>query len=155
MASFAATENCFLDQSCDDLNVDELLNIDTSMIMSLLEDLQAEDGDGDVLRALVQSLRPEIMNQDSCTETCSSDDSSEECRFSEVDEIECCSNSTSLDHHPNYEWIDMEMDYYSCPGYEMTDYFTENMVEFGGLEDYSQVCNGMAMEEDDYIGLWQ
>lgn len=141
----AATEICFVDQSCDDLNVDELLNIDTSLLMSFLEDSQGEGGgDGEMLRAMIQSLEPEIVNLESCSET---DESSEEyCRFSEVDEVECC--STSPQNHPDFEWMYMEMDYFSGR-------FIGNTVEFGGLDDYSQVCYEMAMEEDDYIGLWQ
>lgn len=137
----ATHEICFLDQSSGDLNVDELLNIDTSLLMSFLEDSsQGEGGDGEVLRAMIQSLEPEIMSSGSCSET---DESSEECRFSEV---ECCSISSQ--NHPDFEWMDMEMDYFNGR-------FTGNVVEFGGLEDYSQVCYGMDMEEDDYIGLWQ
>ncbi|KAH6780773.1 hypothetical protein C2S52_012010 [Perilla frutescens var. hirtella] len=157
MANAAATENCFVD---GDLNVDEFSNIDSSLLMSLLDE---EGGDDEMLRSMIESLEPGVMNQDSCSETDNSDDaSSEDFGFSrsEVDDqLECC--STSPDHHPDFDqWIDMEMAY-SCPSYEMTGYFigrfTGNMVDLEGLQDYSsQVCyDEMPMEEDDYIGLWQ
>lgn len=159
MANATATENCFFDQNYDDLNVDNFSNIDSSLLMSLLEDSQAEDGDDEMLRIMIQSLEPEIMNQDSCLETYNSDGSSEDYRFSDVEQLESC--STSPDHHLDFEWIDMEMAY-SCPSDEMARYFghftekIETMVhELGGLEDYSQVYYEMHMEEDDYIGLWQ
>lgn len=131
----AATEMCFLDQSSDGLNVDELLNIDTSLLMSFLDDSL----DGGVLRAMIQSLdEPAESMSSGCSET------TDECRFSEV---ECCSISSQ--NHPDFEWMDMEMDYFNGR-------FTGNVVEFGGIEDYSsRVCYGMDMEEDDYIGLWQ
>lgn len=143
MASAAASENCFLDQMCDDLNTaDDFSNIDSSFLMSLLNDSQGEDEDDEMLRAVILSLEPEITNHVSCSGT----DNSEDNGFSD----ECC--STSHDHYPDFEWIGMEMEM------EMTGYFTGNMVEVGGLEeDYSQVCYEMAMEEDedDYIDLWQ
>lgn len=136
MASATAT-------NYDDLNVDEFTNIDTSLLMAFLE---AEDGDDEMFPSTI-----EITNLESCSET--TDDSSEGSLFSEVDELESCSTSP-LHHNPDFEWIDnMEMDY------EMNGYFiapfTENMAEFGGLEDYTQTCYGMSMEEDVYIGLWQ
>ncbi|KAL1538380.1 hypothetical protein AAHA92_27135 [Salvia divinorum] len=140
----ANAEICFLGQSCDDFNIDDLLTINTSLVMSFLEDSQVEEGDDEVLRAMVESHEPEITSQDSCSETY---------QFSEeVVQLECCS---SMSHHQDFEWIDMEMDY-SCPSHEITGYFiSRNMVELGGLEDYSQLCDGMPMEEDGYIGLWQ
>ncbi|KAG6395828.1 hypothetical protein SASPL_141957 [Salvia splendens] len=128
-------EICFLDQSqsYDDFNLDELLNMDSSLVMSFLEDSIVEEGDDDqVLRYMEASF--------------SDNGSSEECRFSE--EL----------HQQDFEWIGVEMDY-SCPSYEATGYFisciTGDMVDVGGLDDYSQVCNGMDIEEDGYIGLWQ
>ncbi|KAG6398116.1 hypothetical protein SASPL_139568 [Salvia splendens] len=136
------------DQSYDDFNLDELLNMDSSLVMSFLEDSQVEEGDDDqVLRDM---------------ETYFSDNgSSEECRFSEEvdDQLECCTSSSHHHlHQQDFEWIDVEMDY-SCPSYEATGYFisciTGDMVDVGGLDDYSQVCNGMDIEEDGYIGLWQ
>lgn len=136
----------------DDFNLDELININTSLVVSFLEDSLVEEGDDQVLRAMMESLEPEITNHDSCSETYFSDEgSSEECLS---EEVECCS-SISHHHNQDFEWMDMEMDY-SCPSYEITGYFvSRNMVEHSGLEDYSQVCDGMTMEEDGYIGLWQ
>ncbi|KAL1538379.1 hypothetical protein AAHA92_27134 [Salvia divinorum] len=136
-------EICFHDQSYDDFDLDELLNMDSSLVMSFLEDSQVEEGDdGQVSRAM---------------ETYFSDSgSSEECHFSEEVVDDHC---TSLSHHQqDFEWIDVEMDY-SCPSYEATEYFIGcmdgDMADVGGLVDYSQICNGMVIEGDGYIGLWQ
>ncbi|KAI3457534.1 hypothetical protein Pfo_014197 [Paulownia fortunei] len=159
MANATAAENCFINQSCDDLNVVEFSNIDNSLLMSLLEDSQVEDGDDETLRIVIQSLEQEIMNQDSCLETYNSDGYPEDYRFSDVLQLESC--STSPDHHLDFEWIDMDMAY-SSPSDDMTSYFIghftdkiENMVELGGVGDYSQDCSGVPMEEDYYTGLWQ
>lgn len=144
----SADQYVFLDQSCDDLNVDEFSNIDTSLLMALLQDTQTEGGYGDEkLQSMIPSLLPEIMNHESCLET--EDSASEDYLFSEVDDLESC--STSPHHHKDFEWMDMEIGY-PC---EMAGYFTEEMVEVGGLEDYAQACYGMSMEEDDFIALWQ
>ncbi|PIN16643.1 hypothetical protein CDL12_10701 [Handroanthus impetiginosus] len=145
MANATATENCLLNQSFDDFNVFEFSNIDDSLLMSLLEDLQVEEyGDDERLRFVIQSLEAEIVKQDSCSEIYYQ---SEDYRFSDV----------------GFEWIDMEMDYVSHH-YELSSYFIGHynlsdkigtMPEFGGMSDYSHVCYGMPlMEEENYSGLW-
>ncbi|KAL0443724.1 UNVERIFIED_CONTAM: hypothetical protein Slati_2095100 [Sesamum latifolium] len=153
MAKAIQTETCFWGRSCDDLDDVEFSNIDDSLIMSLLEDSQVEDGDDERLRAVIQSLEAEIMSQNSCLEAY---DHSEGCpddyRFCDVEQPESC--STSPDHCLDFEWIDMEtvQTDYSIHNDEMTSYF----IELGGVGDYSQVYNyGMPMEEDDYSDLWR
>ncbi|KAL8507856.1 hypothetical protein ACS0TY_018412 [Phlomoides rotata] len=103
-------------------------------------------------RIVIQSL----MNQDSCSETYVSDASSDDddYKFLDMDHLESCCSSSSSPHHHHHDlnWIDhMEMAY---------SYHVETRVEFGGFEDYSQVCYGMGMgidmEEDYYnVDLWQ
>ncbi|GFQ05754.1 hypothetical protein PHJA_002719500 [Phtheirospermum japonicum] len=146
MANAIAAENCFFD--CDDLNAVEFPNIDKSIVMSLLEDsslVQMEDGDDEMLRIVIQSLEREINK---------SNEYSEDCRFSDDEQLESC--STSPDHHRlDFDWIDTEMDY-SSPGDEMTSYFIGNYTdEIGVLGDYSEFCYEMPMEEDEYCSLWQ
>ena len=125
-----------IESKYDELSVDEFSNIDTSLVMSLL---QEED--------MIGSFEPELVDQ--CL-------SSSETSVSGDNEYGFCDEMS----HPDFEWVDMEMAY-SCPSDEITGYnfigrFT---AEYEGLEDYSRVWYDnmpMAMEEeDDYIGLWQ
>ncbi|KAI3465947.1 hypothetical protein Pfo_022610, partial [Paulownia fortunei] len=157
MANATVTENCSFCTSLDDLNDIEFSNIDSSLIMSLLEDSQVEVGDDERLRSVIQSLEAEIINQDSFLET-NSEGYLEDYQFSDVEQMDSCSTSPD---HIYFEGIDMEVPYCS-PTDDMTGYFMghfadeiENVVEFVGVTDYSQVCYGMAMEEDGYHGLWQ
>lgn len=129
-----------IESKYDELSVDEFSNMDTSLVMSLL---QEEDRDDDMVRLMIESFEPELVNQ--CL---SSSETYNEYAF--CDEMS----------HPDFEWVDMEMAY-SCPSDEITGYnFTGRFAaEYEGLEDYSRVWYDnmpMAMEEeDDYIGLWQ
>ncbi|PIN16644.1 hypothetical protein CDL12_10702 [Handroanthus impetiginosus] len=143
MANATATENCLFNQSFDDFNVVEFPNVDDSLLMSLLEDSHAEEyGDDERLRFVIQSFEAEILNQESCLETYQPEDYG----FSDV----------------GFEWIDMEMDYKS-PNDEISSYFINHclsdeigiMSELGVMSDYSRVCYGMPMEEENYCGLWQ
>lgn len=127
-----------IETNYDDLNGDELSSIDTSLLMAFLED----GGDDGMFPSTI-----EATDLESCSETSSE---------------ESCSASP-LHHNPDFEWIDdMEMDYsfpsyneISMDGYYYIAPYTENMGKVGGLEDYTQTCYGMSMEEDGYIGLWQ
>ncbi|KAL0406590.1 UNVERIFIED_CONTAM: hypothetical protein Slati_3972900 [Sesamum latifolium] len=152
------TENCSFSASLDDLNDVEFSNIDSSFIMSLLDDSQVEGGDDQRLISVIQSLEAEIMTPNSFLET-NSECYLEDYAFSDVEQMDGCSTSSD---HVYFEGIDMDVSYMSTLTDDMTSYFIdqsaeemENVVEFVGLRDYSQVCCGLAMEEDDYSGLWQ
>ncbi|PIM98693.1 hypothetical protein CDL12_28820 [Handroanthus impetiginosus] len=158
MATTIVTENYSFNTGLEDLNDIEFSNIDASFLMSLTEDSQIDDDER--LRSVIQSLEAEILNQNSFLET----NSEEKYQFSSIQQMESCCTSADHDqgHDFYFEGIDMEMPYYCSSADEMSSYFSchfednvENMAEFGGLTDYSQVCYGMAMEEDDYSGLWQ
>lgn len=152
MANATATETCFWGRSCDDLDDVEFSNIDDSLVMSLLEDSQVEDGDEERLRAVIQSLEAEIMSQNSCFEAYDLEGCQDNYRFCDAEQSGSC--STSPDHRLDFDWIDMEtfQTDYSIPDDEMTSYF----IELGGVGDYSQVYSyGMAMEDDDYSDLWR
>ncbi|GER53920.1 DNA replication helicase Dna2 [Striga asiatica] len=152
-------ESCFLDQSFDDLNVDvDFSSIDTSLVMSLLEDsAQVEYGDGEMLRITVKSLGQEIANHGSCLEMYKSDEYyNEDYQIFNVEQPESC--SSTFDHNlDDFDWIGAEMDY-SSTGYFIANFADkmENMIEFVALEDYSHFCYEIPMEEDGYAtSLWQ
>ncbi|KAL1538378.1 hypothetical protein AAHA92_27133 [Salvia divinorum] len=131
-----------IESNYDDLSVDEFSNIDTSLVMSLL---QEGDRDDDTLRLMIESFEPGLADQCLSSETSVSGDNGY--RF--CDEMS----------RPDFEWVDMEAAY-SCPSDEIAGYFDGRFAaEYEGLEDYSRVWYDdmpMAMEEeDDYIGLWQ
>ncbi|KAG8386669.1 hypothetical protein BUALT_Bualt03G0173100 [Buddleja alternifolia] len=141
--------------------------------MSLLEDSQLllEDNIGDnheKLRSVIQPLEAEINDANiDHVESCLEESSShgyhlEDYRFSDLEQqvlVDSCSTSISDHQDIGDQWIDdMEMAY-SYPSDDMiTGYFIGDftdkiatMVEFGGVEDYSQICyDVMTMEEDDY-----
>ncbi|KAK4438989.1 hypothetical protein Salat_0233500 [Sesamum alatum] len=155
MANATATESCFWYNNRDDIGDTEFLNIDNSLVMSMLDDSEVEDGDNERLRTVIQSLEAEIMSQDSCLGTYDSEGCSDDYRSSD-------SCSTSPDRSLDFEWIDVETDY-SCLNDEVAGYFSgqftdkieNSMLELGEV-DYSQVYNySMAMEEDEYCRLWQ
>ncbi|KAK4420620.1 hypothetical protein Salat_2012500 [Sesamum alatum] len=159
MASATTTENCSFSTSLDDLNGVEFSNIDTSILMCLLDDSQVEGGDDERLISVIQSLEAEIMTPSSFLETNYSECYQEDYVFSDVEQMDSCSTSSD---HVYFEGIDMDVPY-SLLTDDMTSYFIdqfvdemENVVEFVALRDYSQVCCGVAMEEDHhYNGLWQ
>lgn len=132
-----ADESWFVaDQTSDhDFDVDEFSNIDE-----------------ETLRILIQSLEPEVdMNQDS-----------DQYQLSDLDQLESCCSASPDHDHLDFEWLDMEMDYsyptsYNFNGHDFTEKIMEEITMVDqGLPDYSQLCYGMTMEEDDhYIGLWQ
>ncbi|KAL2245572.1 UNVERIFIED_CONTAM: hypothetical protein Sindi_2825400 [Sesamum indicum] len=157
MANTTATENCFWYKNSDEIDDTEFLNIDNSLVMSLLEDSEVEDGDNERLRTVIQSLEAEIMSQNSCMGTYDLEGCPDDYRSCDV------SCSTSPDRCLDFEWIDMERDY-SYLNDEVGNYFNgqftdktgSTMFELGGEVDYSQVFSyAMAMEEDEYCGLWQ
>lgn len=139
------TEAC----SFDDLNDIEfsVSDIDSSLVMSLLEDSQVLEGtDDERLRSVIQSLEAEIINQDSFLQEINSEDY----QFSDVEQIESCSTSPDCIY---FEGFDLEMMPYVISHFADE---IENVFEFVGVSDYSEICCGMAMEEeDDYHGLWQ
>ncbi|KAL0320504.1 UNVERIFIED_CONTAM: hypothetical protein Sradi_5311900 [Sesamum radiatum] len=148
------TETCSFGENLDDLNDVEFSNIDSSFIMSLLDDSQVEGGDDQRLISVIQSLEAEIMTPNLFLET-----NSKDYAFPDVEQMDCCSTSSD---HVYFEGIDVDVSYMSMLIDDMTSYFIhqsademESVVEFVGLRDYSQVCCGVAMEEDDYSGLWQ
>ncbi|KAL2247249.1 UNVERIFIED_CONTAM: hypothetical protein Sindi_2577200 [Sesamum indicum] len=150
-------ENCSFGENLDELNDVEFSNIDSSFIMSLLDDSPVEGGDDQTLISVIQSLESEIMTPNSFLET-NSECCLEDYAFSDVEQMYGCSTSSD---HVYFEGIDGDMSYMSLTN-DMTSYFIdqsadlmENVVEFVGLRDYSQVCCGVAIEEDDYNGLWQ
>ncbi|KAL0443723.1 UNVERIFIED_CONTAM: hypothetical protein Slati_2095000 [Sesamum latifolium] len=162
MANATATENCFWYKDSDDVDDTEFLNIDNSLVMSLLEDSEVEDGDSERLRTVIQSLEAEIMSQNSGFGTYDSEGCSDDCRSCDVKQ-QLSSCSTSPDRCLDFEWIDMETDY-SCLNDEVGNYFSgqftdrieSTMFELGGEVDYSQVFSyAVDMEEDEYCGLWQ
>ncbi|KAL0301343.1 UNVERIFIED_CONTAM: hypothetical protein Sradi_6411100 [Sesamum radiatum] len=151
-------ENCSFVEDLDDLNDVEFSNIDSSFIMSLLDDSQVEDGDDQRLISVIQSLEAEIMTPNSFSET-NAECYLEDYAFSDVEQMDGCSTSSD---HVYFEGIDVDVSYMSLTDDMMTSYFIhqsadqmENVAEFVGLRDYSQVGCGVAMEEDDYSGLWQ
>ncbi|KAK4438999.1 hypothetical protein Salat_0234500 [Sesamum alatum] len=161
MANTTATESCFWYNNSDDIDDTEFLNIDNSLVMSFLEDSEVEDGDNERLRTVIQSLEAEIMSQDSCLGTYDSEGYSDDYRSSDLEQLSSC--STSPDRSLDFEWIYVETDY-SCLNDEVAGYFNgqftekieNSMFELGGEVDYSQVYSySMAMEEDEYCGLWQ
>ncbi|KAL0353933.1 UNVERIFIED_CONTAM: hypothetical protein Sangu_0974600 [Sesamum angustifolium] len=150
MANATANETCLWGRSCDVLDDVEFSNIDDSLVMSLLEDSQVEEGDDERLRAVIQSLEAEIMSQNSCSEAYDSEGCLDDYRFCDVEQPESC--SPQPDHCLDFEWIDMEtvQTDYCIPNDEMMSYF----IELGGVGDNSQAYSyGMAMEEDDYSDL--
>ncbi|KAL2245571.1 UNVERIFIED_CONTAM: hypothetical protein Sindi_2825300 [Sesamum indicum] len=162
MANATATENCFWYKNSDDVDDTEFLNIDNSLVMSLLEDSEVEDGDNERLRTVIQSLEAEIMSQNSCFGTNDSEGCSDDYRSCDVEQ-QLSSCSTSPDRCLDFECIDMEADYsyltdevgnyFNC---QFTDKIESTMFELGGEVDYSQVFSyAVAMEEDEYCGLWQ
>ncbi|KAK4438992.1 hypothetical protein Salat_0233800 [Sesamum alatum] len=161
MANATATESCFWYNNSDDIDDSEFLNIDNSLVMSLLEDSEVEDGDNERLRTVIQSLEAEIMSQNSCLGTYDLEGCSDDYRSSDLEKLSSC--STSPDRSLDFEWIDVETDY-SCLNDEVAGYFSgqftdkidNSMFELGGEVDYLQGFSySMAMEEDEYCSLWQ
>lgn len=112
-------ENFFVDESYgDDLDLDELSNIDSSLVLSLMGDIE-----------------PEIMNGCSSSGTSVSGD---EYRFCEVDEVESCSSTTS----PEYEWDDeMEtMAYFVGEHQDYSQVWYDETMPMAMEEEYDYIC---------------
>ncbi|KAI3465945.1 hypothetical protein Pfo_022608 [Paulownia fortunei] len=141
MASTTVTENSCCTTCHNDLDYVEFSNIDTSLLMSLLEDSLVEDRDDERLRNVIQSLEAELVNEASFSESNSEGYLEYYDQLSDIEKMNSCRTSPD---RLDYEWIDMEMAY-SSPIVEMASYFI----------DGPQICDGMAVEEAKDIGLWQ
>lgn len=156
MDSATVTQNCSFDTILDDFCDIELSDIDCSLVMSLFEDSQLVEGEDDErFRSVIQSLEAEITNnQDYSFLETNSEGYYDYQHSDDAEQMDSC--STSPDHMIHFEGIDVGLLPYSSPMDDTTSHFTvDDMVEFAGLRDYSHVCYGMAMEEEDYHGLWQ
>ncbi|XP_059664514.1 uncharacterized protein LOC132310349 [Cornus florida] len=161
MAS-ALPENWSHINGSDDFDQFEVPEINTALLMSLLEESQVEECDDERLRSVIQSLEAVIDpnrldGHDSLVEMEWGSGNLNGCTTpSDGEQLNGQDCSTSLDL--DFSWMDVEM-VPSSPSDEMTNWYmdsfrdgTDGVIELG---DYSQICYGMPLEEHEYGSLWQ
>ncbi|KAG5551473.1 hypothetical protein RHGRI_009784 [Rhododendron griersonianum] len=140
----------------------EVQEIDGALLMSLLEDSNAEDCDNDQLTSVIRSLEAEInpnmINGDDLSmEVGWGTDSEGFLSFdaAQADGLEC-SIAHDLD---DFDWMEVEMIPPSSPSNEMNNWYMDpcgdELDGIIGFGDFSNMYYGVPMEELAYGSLWQ
>ncbi|KAL0353932.1 UNVERIFIED_CONTAM: hypothetical protein Sangu_0974500 [Sesamum angustifolium] len=163
MASTVAENWEYADTTHDCSENFELSQINHSLLMSLLDETQVDDCDDERLTNVIRSLEAEIdysghdyaydhntIWENDLVDCQSSND--------ESNDQDCLLQQDDLDLH----WMDMET-IPSSPSGGMGGWYMDHhglgMVggmshEFGGIKNYSHLCYGSPLEEQDYGSLW-
>ncbi|GFZ07605.1 hypothetical protein Acr_19g0005420 [Actinidia rufa] len=138
------------DDEFDQFKVNE---IDSDLLMSLLEELHGEECDDERLTSMIRSLEAEInpIVMDGHDLPMHNSDSCQPSDAAQVDGQDC-----SMAHDLDLHWMHVEMAPAS-PSDEMTNWYMDPCGdEFDGVRDHSQNLYGVVhLEELSYGSLWQ
>ncbi|KAL6975551.1 hypothetical protein U1Q18_024345 [Sarracenia purpurea var. burkii] len=165
MAATSVPENWACINGGDEYEFDkfEVLEINGTLLVSLLEESQVEECDDERLTSVIRSLEAEIYpikigdhNLPTLLEWGSSSDNCQPSDAAQVDGQDC-----SAAHDLDFHWMDVEMDP-SSPSDGMANWYMdpcgdelEGIIEFGGIGD-SLIFFGVPLEEElSYGTLWQ
>ncbi|XP_050279665.1 uncharacterized protein LOC126720870 [Quercus robur] len=154
-------ENCAGNIVGSDIQGIEVSEIDSAILMSLLEESQGEERDEDRLNSLIRSLEEEINSNamDSQNSSMKPDfivEDGQLCIVGNKEGHDCMVSQDQLE----FGLIDMEPET-SSPSDDMNWYMDlcenemDGIIEVGGLSDYSHMYYGVSLEEQGYRSLWQ
>jgi len=160
-------EKAFINGVDEGLDQFEVQEIDGALLMSLLEESNAEDCDDDKLTSVIRSLEAEIDPNMMDGHDLSMDlgwgsnpENFQPFDVAQVDDLDC-SISHDLD---DFDWMEMEMEMIppSSPSDEMNNWYMDpcgdeldGVIGFGAVTDFSNMYYGVPLEELTYGSLWQ
>ncbi|KAA8526708.1 hypothetical protein F0562_009063 [Nyssa sinensis] len=159
MASSSLPENWACINGNGDSDKFEVTEIDSAILMSLLEESQGEECDDERLKSVIRSLEAEIDptmmdGHDSLVELGWGTANMDGCQLSvggQVDGQDCLTS-----HDLDFNWMELDT-VPSSPGDEMTNWYVEpcgdemdGVIEFGSVRDYSHMYYGIPLDENGY-----
>ncbi|KAF7112657.1 hypothetical protein RHSIM_RhsimUnG0205200 [Rhododendron simsii] len=152
-----------VDGNDHDFNQFEVQEIDGALLMSLLEEPNAEDCDNGQLTSVIRSLEaeidPDLINGDDLSMELGWGADSEGFQpfdAAQVNGLDFCSIAHDLD---DFDWMEVEMIPPSSPSNEMNNWYMDpcgdELDGIIGFGDFSNMYYGVPLEELAYGSLWQ